>query len=94
MARIIQESRTELRQLVLEALPAKGDWAVAVVVDYLLQAKCGDYRFYSRKSQWVTAKAICEDLCRAGLAERALGIGDNGRCAITYNRTSTTGGIR
>jgi hypothetical protein len=91
----------ELLDAVAEALPKRGDWAVAVVVDFLVQHRAGcrmhkqidpnwpsrphTFAGLVRRDQWRVAKSICERLCREGRAERATGLGDNGREAITFN---------
>jgi hypothetical protein len=85
---------TEVLDAVANALPKCGDWSTACVADYISQHYCRrivgatfymDFRDMPRRDQWATAKAVCELLCRQGRAERAIGIGDRGREAITYN---------
>lgn len=85
---------TEVLDAVANALPKCGDWSTACVADYISQHHCRrivgptfymDFRDMPRRDQWATAKAVCELLCRQGRAERAIGIGDRGREAITYN---------
>ena len=88
-ARALRSSK-KLQDIIMDQMPAPNiDWAVAVVLDCLLQTRESEGMLlgFVRETQWNIVKANLDKLVRAGKLERAQGIGDNNRPANTYNRT-------